>query len=293
VGEEIRLNCVLDPPLATLSNFQWTVPGNTFSNYTHNDQFAVLDKEFPLTNDAVYYYWADGTNLAPVTCSAMVCGQWLSARSFFQVKRPSASLTAAISSSVALDTNFRFPGYNLHFGNDTPGYHGIDFSFTYEDTALPAACWFFVQVGDSVLRQHLVIGGTPSWWRAAGQGLDDEDPYGVAGTSQSTYDSPGFRVLDGAFEVEGNDNYSMYLMFTPPLLSGKAVPIQKAGWGWSGYGTNSGTWQLVSGDAYLSGPTPTNAVAHPEWSQRIQDTGQEWVPEERAIPIPCFTGLRS
>ena len=114
VGQKISLTCELDDlngnrvASPCLTNFAWTVPGNTFSDYVATASSAVLYKDFSLADDHVGFYWID-QGIKQVVCTAQVMGETGSrppVHTTFAVVRPDVTWTLTPKDSVAVDTNY-------------------------------------------------------------------------------------------------------------------------------------------------------------------------------------------
>jgi hypothetical protein len=70
-----------------LANFQWTVPGNIFTDYVATAQSAVLYTNLSTTQSNVVFYWSD-RGLMLVKCSATVEGKPVTGQAWFNVIRP-------------------------------------------------------------------------------------------------------------------------------------------------------------------------------------------------------------
>src|ERR1043166_1218219 len=132
VGEQIALTCqfldMADQPfnIATITNFQWTVGGQTVSNYIPSTPASVLNETLNTTNSSITFYWWRPTNNVEVQCAAIAKGISMTAKAKFDVRAPTYSLSICSSNSIAVDANYHLQGASgtyLHFGDgaDAPG----------------------------------------------------------------------------------------------------------------------------------------------------------------------------
>jgi len=209
-------------------------------------------------------YWVDAGDNREVTLGCRIGTTQFNKHAFFNVKRPTASITTT-TGSVSLDSNFNV--FGLHFGSPT-GTPGISFSrsitmpsgFTGGDTQ-------WVQLIDSITRTFTPNGGSIK--TASGSGLlDTTYPYA---TGASTSDSPGQGVDScNHSAVSANDSFSMWLMFKPSGTGSIFVPLRKVSWSWSGSGTRTGTcsWTLSTSN-HSTNPTDADSTDFPTWSSNV------------------------
>ena len=216
VGEPINLQCQLNPSVGTLSNIQWTIPGTTFSNYVAGATTGQVVKTFPVTNTTVGFHWIEGTPRTEVRCSAMVNGFTVTSKVIFDVKRPTASITAVFQKSVAVDGDWDVSPA-LHLGSE--GTAGIRFSYSPQGGQ---GTYQWVQLGS--VTQRYKNGNDNTWYRAHGSGLDTSYPYPKLRVNnvvtEDAGDSPGIGLVNGYLEYDRNDSFEMHLMFNSPSKNG-------------------------------------------------------------------------
>ena len=288
VGQKISLTCGWEGGIGrAITNYSWTVPGITFSNYLADANTGKLYADFCKSNDNVNFYWVDGGNPpTKVTCEVTFNGQSLTAKADFDVGRPTATMTATVTGGIRADSNYWKTGAWLHFGGynvGTNAIHGISFQINGADNS---GNLFFVQTG-IMHREQLWSNGT-NYVGVAGPGIDASAaadnyvyPFDISQGTNATGDSPAAPTLSHFRTVSANDSYTMYLMFMPSNVGdAKAVPLQKVDWSWSATAnqTNVGLnlWQLTSATP-PSGLSPANTTAHPEWITNLLNS-MHWNP---------------
>jgi hypothetical protein len=285
VGQAIGLTCGLDgdsPPAIT--NFAWTVPGITFSDYVADAESAVLYTAFPKTNSGVNYYWVDkGSKL--VACTVQVAGQTLTAQTTFIVLRPTGQIITE-GGTVAID-NTNEDGIRLHCGSRyTPvgmlfDVNNLSFPFPPQFAGNTNIAWF--QVKSSQLRREQTNSG--QWYRKQGSNLCDGGvsfgttfPYGfdISFIYPITTDTPESDALYPNYTgVSYSDSFDMYLMYQPS--GGKWVPLQKVSWHWDGAGNWNGTNWMLTSHTNPGSPTGSDTTTHPTWNGNVGDL--QWQPE--------------
>jgi hypothetical protein len=285
VGQQMNLKCqlmvsnevVTNYPLA---NFQWTVPGLTFTDYVATAESAVLYTNLSLNNSNVVFYWADG-GIKQVQCSATVNGTKVTDQATFNVLKPTAQI---ITSGGTVALNYYQGGIRLHCG-DVFGTVGMWFNVTNFSVPPPFSGntninWF--QMVTSQLRREQASSG--QWYRKQGTNLCDGGikpgtsfPYPFDETFQYPIatDSPKSDALVNYIGVDYFDTFDMWLMYKPN--GGKWVPLQKVSWHWDGAGNWNGTnWTLTS-HTDPGSPTGVNIANHPTWRRNVDDL--QWQPE--------------
>lgn len=284
VGEKITLSCVLDPAIATITNFQWSVPGNRIKDFyvssdeLHTNGWPVALTNADLTNQSVLFAWVDGSggSLFEVQCTAIVKGITLTAKSKFNVIRPSADWTGQLTEVVAVDDNHPFSeqtGYTqLHFGLGTN--HGITFNLANVNINGYSGGYSFscVQKMNTVIQMNLLNNNnqppTPFCFQELRGGLDGTYPYKLFGQTNSgtAVDSPTSSLLPHQYQLYRQDSAEMVLFFQPTSPS-IPVPLRTVLWNWSGKATNQPPWQLVSSPTYrvITGNN-LDTTQHPSWT---------------------------
>lgn len=262
VGQKINPICGwLGGGGPVITNYSWSVPGITFSDYVATAESGKLYTDFPITNSGVNFYWVNGGS-KQVSCIVQASGQTLSAQTTFDVLRPTAHIPT-ITGNVALDSDYDY--FALHDGNPSTS-PGITFYQTVNTPIGFSGETEWIQKITSTLRRRELV-NTNTWYRLqASDVLDTCYPYPSYTNSTISADSPGQGVSSLWQAVSVSDNFERWLMFKP--TGGQWVPLRKIGWQWSGIGNWDGTnWSLTN---------PSNPVGldedstdHPQWSDNI------------------------
>lgn len=280
VGEQIALTCRFDDQdIAPITNFQWTVPGNTISNWDGSGTASILLTDYAKTNSAIYYHWVQAGTLLEVQCTAIAKGVSLTAKTKFNVLAPTYSLSICSSNSVTVDSTY-LPGTSgdyMHFGVP-PNAPGV---------VLRASPGTLVQSSnDFNLDIYQVINSLTAkrWSNGILQVLSvtnvRDDGLGVfpIGTVEiGSNDSPGERALSTYAGVSRNDSFSAYVMYQSATSGSIWVPLTVASWSWSGTATNNGGWTLTSSNfvpaTCLSGSSTTT---FPFWTNLFSTVSSTW-----------------
>jgi hypothetical protein len=260
VGEQITLTAKFvdaagnDYNIAPITNFQWSIPGNYISNFVGtatNSIMYALTNAADFTNSSVKFAWVDGSGgaLFEVQCTAIVKGVTVTAKTKFNVIRPSVDWIGTITGNVGINPNLVVNGEPrgpaLQFGTNFPQSSGMTFLLTNLNlNGWSGISWDFlsVQIGTST-RTFSETNGTN--FVAVGAGLDEEYPYEVfpLGVHEVVKDSPAVPLASyGAVSVI--DSFSMFLLFEPS--SGVPVPVRRIDWNWRGTAAiSNGIWNLV------------------------------------------------
>ncbi len=282
VGQEVNLLCVLDPPIAPLTNFLWTIPGNRIRDFVLSDD-PLRTNGMPLylanlTNASVLYYWVDKTNQAQVRCAATIAGHPASSKSTFTVLRPSADFFAQITDIIDVGNgNFQYAnsaisGTYLHFGGWTNA--GMTFTYTNVDLKGYSREFFFlmVQVGTSQAKWYETNALDVRYF---GAGLDTAYPYKdfFNTTSGTVFDSPFQKTTPAMYQLSRGNNFKMFLMFQPHPPS-IPVPIKLASWSWLGVATNS-PWAIVPHhSSRIIRTNNADVTSHPSWFDNL--VNRQW-----------------
>jgi hypothetical protein len=283
VGEQMILKCQLEDPngnavtTPAITNFQWAVPGMTFSNYEANYQFGKLYTEFPTNNNTVEYYWINGGN-EQVSCDVIVAGQSFSAKTKFNVLRPTAKISAWTTSVNLLGGTMFY-----QFTQTNPLMSGITFSNTISIPHGFSGTNEFIQLDYESIRN---LQDTNLVWHiltevSAPPNLDTVCPYNVFDTNGYPEDNPGSTLDLGSEKFAASvasDNFEMWMMFKPD--GGQWVPLRAVNWSWGGSATNSIPygdfgWSLVSRTNSIN-PLDFDQLSHPEWQNNV--TNATWIP---------------
>jgi len=263
VGQRLVLTCQLAPEGGPpLTNYQWTVPGTALTNfYVSTDALQTNGYPVPLTqktSNTVRFCWVDpGTKV--VRCKAMADGQEWSARTYFRVKRPNATLTANIQAGVEVYNNL------LRFGNNA--FAGIDFMPRNKDTD---GVWQYIQIGHQLARYQTA--GTNTWSRAEGSGLDSWYP------NPNDRDAPWTSLPSDASVTTITGTYTTYLAFRA-TLDDILVPIREITWSWDGQAATNGSGQWVGGGSAQVDPQDLEAPATISWTNNMLTTLTNRIPE--------------
>lgn len=122
----------------------WTVPGNRIANYVvvcngplQGDgatecQNPTSGTVTPLTNlntQSLTYYWVDGADGRQITYSVKVDNKTFTGRATFNVKRPTAQVTAT-TGAVSIDNLHPSSPFSFHYGLPSPNTPSIKFTRT-------------------------------------------------------------------------------------------------------------------------------------------------------------------
>jgi hypothetical protein len=279
VGEQIALTCqfldMADQPfnIAPITNFQWTIPGDIFSNYVadaNSATFYGLTNAADFTNSTMKFFWKNGTgsSLLEVQCTAIAKGISMTTKTRFKVLRPDFQITSLVEGAIEVNsTNYVVDdGVYLHFGYGPPDRPGIRFDPLPQNVVEASYELNWIQIIDPVRRLRFSSG---SWWRWAGAGLDRSFPYHKY-ADDHTDDTPGLGPLDTFISASVDDTADMFLMYTSGKPGSKMVPLRKLTWRWMGVGiTNgSGGWTL-STNLPPTNLQDANWTTHPTWSRNV------------------------
>jgi hypothetical protein len=276
---------VLSPGLAPITNFQWTVPGNRVKDFyvssdaLHTNGWPVALTNSDLATNSVVFHWVDGSggSLLEVQCTAQVKGETLTAKTKFNVIRPSANWNARIQDLVAVDNDHPLGATFanvLHFGGGTN--YGITFTLTNVNLNGYAGSYAFscIQLFDLTL---LVVTNPAisCVFQYLMNGRDGAYPYKSFGQTNSgqAVDSPGQGLITPSWTNAWRmDAAQMFLMFQPASPS-IPVPLRVDTWFWSGTAANGPPWYLAS--------SPTNraiignnldTIQHPAWTNSLKNS---------------------
>ena len=305
VGQQMNLTCRLSLTNALLadsllSNFQWTVPGQTVKNYQQifisaTNTFSIKEN---LTNtdytvNPISFYWIDGGTNLEVDCAATVLGAQVKAKAYFTINRPIGILTTITTTNVppvnfATDTNGPIA---LQYGAsaNNSGQAGIFFIFGASTPTNGAGAIGLVQIINSTTRRWILDDTNSTAQKSIGTNLLDTGPDGPvvlatlpmdANESDGyTYpDSPGqgfYQVVNGVRQnfkwTSASDAFTDYLVYRPAGETNSTiwVTLCKVNWSWSGAATKgtNGVWTLDSGyPAPPVNPIGSNSIELPAWN---------------------------
>jgi hypothetical protein len=270
VGENIRLSCGLesmdgsDPPAIT--SYQWTVPGYAISNFyvSQDCSTGIVIEPFPKTNGVVNYYWVDGGS-KQVQCTVQFAGGADTAKTMFNVLRPTIDFIGSIDNKVTYDTDYIFARDGikcLHFGGSVSNgttIQGIDC------LATNANVFGYDQISSyGFIAVQTIIQDTRSMTRIDNSttttnetGLDGGFPTGSLGEGDGVLfsDCPGSgysaSYLTNYVQFTVANSFRTVAMFVP--FGGIPVPIKEIYWNWSGsVSLINSQWSLTSSNATIT-----------------------------------------
>jgi len=305
VGRNIALQGVVSPAGMTVTARQWSVPGNRIANYTADANSATVTALTDVTGSTVSYYWVGGGDGREVTYTATVNGQQFSAKTTFNVKRPTCTITPATESSVAVRADYLGQsGIHLSFGGGTnpsppPGYlYGVRFKYT--KVTMPEGFdpgqWQYVQTLNAYnLRQfNSEPGNWYGWYTGGNWVLDTQYPYlgswSTGNDEHEAVDAPATPDMSNSLGDppvvlykryimdEYSQGFRMYIMFKPSGAGSIWVPLKRVAWGWKGSATKDSEdqWSLDYGSNDTKVGSADDETTHPEWNQSTEDIN--WQP---------------
>ena len=262
VGQRVLLSAAVDAAGFGIQTYQWTVPSKRDADWYADSSSST---EVPLTNttnSTVSFFWVDG-GFKDVSCwitltNAAGTKVLLKAKTKFEVKRPTASISATINTAgVTVNSDYHEAGTWLHFGKRSSP--GIRFCQTNSPPPGFAGDYQFVQLVNPYRTRLLTNGTWQAWY---GAGLDSGYPYDTP--TDCVLDAPGSPLNDQFLQKSVNDAFQMWLMFKP---SGDAnwVPLRELDWWWNGGADAGGGWHLTYG-ANSSAPTDADTTTYPSWN---------------------------
>lgn len=280
VGQPINLTCELDNSSFTISNFTWTVPGNSISNYVYTTETAEVVTQYPKTKASVGYYWIQDLASGDVTVTATLNGFTLQAKVLFEVRRPSATLRLTPKWQVEVSTDFC--GYlqgtgvpRLQTGKKcTTNDVGMLYEFILQDLKGFQSDYEFqmVQIVTTDIKRNLPeVNGVRNSQEVLIRGLDAIYPYkSWAGPSEYGYadDTPHELLFDVLWVYHyRRDQFECHLMFKPS--GGIPVPIKLAAWNWKGqaaYQSNPAGWYGVVPYVHPQPALGVENLSYPTWT---------------------------
>jgi hypothetical protein len=244
VGQQITLGLTLGSGAPAMSNFNWTVPGTTESQfYVSEDLYQTNGYPIPLTltnTNTVSFFWVDaGTKT--VTCSAVCGGATTTATATFNVLGPSATITAT-PGSVRIGTDSRGLPI-IAYGNST----NLGMAFSNISFSIPAGFtnynteWIQIltSISNTITISNTATGSIVPHVRQTGQPtLDHFYPYYVRNTNNVS-DSPSVPLyVPSESSATDSRGFKMWFMIQP--LGGNYVPLCSATWSVSGTATGYG-----------------------------------------------------
>ncbi|MFO7956919.1 MAG: hypothetical protein R6X33_07440, partial [Candidatus Brocadiia bacterium] len=284
VGKRISLTGEVLPTGLSVSNEQWTIPGERIADFyvgphdANEPENSYVPGEVveltDLSDSSTSFYWVDGADGREVTYDVTVEGRPFQAVAIFDVKRPTATMDCTTGHVVVHEEHGDWFAA-LRFGDPTIQEDGIRFECTVNVPQGFTGSTCFVQLYSL---HHRLRDDSPLhlWQYKQGSGLDHTFPYAI-GTI--TEDSPGLELYDGDDMAEVDDSATMWFMFKPSVVEGDAiwVPLRKVDWWWQALAVKDGDeWELDSG-ANSVDPESTDTTEFPEWTSNIEDTlNDDW-----------------
>jgi hypothetical protein len=209
----------------------------------------------------------------------LIAGIGISADAYFNVLRPTATLTATpTTDDPAIDASDAGRGFglSLHFGSwRSNTSYGITWNASVSTTLNGAGQIAFTQLFNA--DDHITDSQGSKEKRTTNGNyvLDDPTPYGgttVSVGSNATgnitgNDSPTSPLDNSLKTFSRNDAYDLYLMYKP--TGGIWVTLSVLHWAWAGSATKNsqtGSWSLDSGSACYSIDTSIDSTLLPEWN---------------------------
>ncbi|MGA2061286.1 MAG: hypothetical protein ABSG67_12440 [Thermoguttaceae bacterium] len=281
VGKKISLTAEIHGSDEMWVYFQWDIPGSTVKKYVQETKQTFKED---LTNvdylsKDIDYYWINGGTSLDVRFSVLIAGIGISADAYFNVLRPTATLTATpTTDDPAIDASDAGRGFglSLHFGSwRSNTSYGITWNASVSTTLNGAGQIAFTQLFNA--DDHITDSQGSKEKRTTNGNyvLDDPTPYGgttVSVGSNATgnitgNDSPTSPLDNSLKTFSRNDAYDLYLMYKP--TGGIWVTLSVLHWAWAGSATKNsqtGSWSLDSGSACYSIDTSIDSTLLPEWN---------------------------
>ncbi len=246
----------------------WSIPGRRIKNYTASSSYAAVTNlsSSDLQQSSIAFYWVDGGNGREVTYTVTVNEQIYSAKTTFNVKRPTATLTTTTGSVTISDA---WGALEMCFG--IPAAPGITFTRTVTEPpgfSGGSVAWF-QRVPSTYRRKQ---DNDEVWWRRSGISVcDSHFPFpGHPLNPDICEDSPGTVLTPYEQRRTVSDSFSMYVMYKP---TGTAiwVPLRKVDWNWSGECHRIlFDWWLDS-SYHSTNPGSSDSTTHPVWTGNWND----------------------
>jgi len=298
VGEIMNLECRLTSPMAgvTITNYFWQVPGSKIKDWVlsgtapeYTGAAIVLwgTNAVDRTNATTRFCWTrDNAQVLPVMCTVNVAGQSIIVKSYFDVRRPEASLTLTPRGRVQVTTDMcePHPWYRLTTGfKCTADFQNPDlitdvgilvqwmlldlkgFTNNYEVR--------YVQLVAADWKLNIVGANTHRWLKMTG--LDTQYPYRSWDNfdpGRHTSDTPNSTLGSGlreGGEIEEflwrTDVFGGYLTWQSRRMPSIPVTLKKGQWDWFGRA------QVVD-----TNTTPKRYVGVPPYTEPRFNAGVNW-----------------
>lgn len=295
VGERVTLRVRSKTTGATISNPQWTIPGNIVKKYEDDASTAVVTpvQASDRTQATVEFYWIDKGNgrSVSVTCACSLSGTTVnkSASVTFDVAAPTLDKFDSSTDAVGFDD----PAAPARIQFGLAGKSGIKWKWK---VTVPAGVdgWVKdVQTIRTITKRE--AGGKKQVWTVPGTKvpptdtqLDTTNPYSqpgdfhatkgfpqkvMAGASyldDYTSDGPG-GPLGGTVSKSYDDHFSYYIMYKPDTADAIWVPVAVARWYWKGQAKLvGGNWTLPVHEA-PSNPSGSATTEFPVYSSNVSN----------------------
>jgi hypothetical protein len=294
VGQGCTASLVGVPVACTVSNWQWSVDGNIFQNWTASASSASLVKGIgPSTSSTAHWYWSDVAGYYNVTCTATVtppAGQGLP----FQVTA-TKKVHLYVPQTTELATTGRVQinnlaqaiygsGFSLYAGDSANQPYGIIYTTQVNTPALfSSGIWMMVQlVTPNTWTTPLGQSEQPAPGNGV-QGLDTRYPFypssnppyitGVPANNlmAQPYDGPGVVNLQNTIiRYRVSDNFATFVMFLPPGSDTQWVPVWWIGWYWNADDSIPGAywaqWNNANDAGIVRVSVSAGITTHPIWN---------------------------
>jgi len=271
VGQQINLGMGVLPEDDLASQIQWSVPRSVVANYVVNFDPAspgtTTAAVTPLTNlgnATVGFYWVDGGDGRQVTVSCTVNGFQLTKTATFNVKRPSAQITAQTNASTTIDTGTGNLEIHLGVSPDRGSPPGLAFSRIIQ---LPAG---FSSGSTQWVQVFSKFNGGNNIASFQRDGLDDIYPYD---SHSSTTDSPGATLPSSGLTSTFTDyTATMWLMYKPLNVPGSSiwVPLRQVTWSWAATATFDGTQWTLASYTDPQNLSDSDSTTYPTWTRNAK-----------------------
>ncbi|MEZ0296707.1 MAG: hypothetical protein ACAI35_09675 [Candidatus Methylacidiphilales bacterium] len=290
-GQKMTLKCET-PSSMSVTKRTWEVAGKIFKDYVATKDSSELtnmstgDK----SGETITFYWADTGTARKVKCTLEVSGvtEPIVVETDLDVIKPGCTLTfvqgeAAVIQYTELDNGFHWYAGLFRTAGATGPNAGIAFTGKVTlDSKFGVGQWQWVQL---VTMARMIKLFDDTWIRSKQYGtevLDTQYPYNGPHSTDDpfpAYDTPRHPLPDsGAYkylEVD-NESFSMYLLFKPPGVDSRFVPLKVVHWFWSisaqyvppAVAGDPGTWDELD----FNQGSSTSAVEtsdHPMWDEVV------------------------
>lgn len=277
-GQKVSVQLQLPalPAGVSISGFYWSASGVVFKDYQADNKTAHLITWVDRSSSSTEFYWAD-TGQKSVSVSYIVSdgtNSWTCESSMIvQVVKP-ISLLAAVKRNVVLSATGNgakieapgtgFTAYVASVADRFETEGQFQLVQRVQDGGL------YTKTNDQVMQgNHYQEWVLDTFYPAAGPAL--------TGHVMTFADPPETPFQSDAKKHETHDHFEMYLMFKPPGIDTKWVPLKVIPWEWSFNATKAGgVWTLNSGDSSVPA-TGVVTSQHPRWDANYFPS--VWVPK--------------